>query len=74
MAWKIAEGGIMLAKEAVTHIVSFLPESMSFEEIIQALSLIYNDRRGIDECPDTQAPAKKTPAKKNRVQRTVSAL
>jgi hypothetical protein len=42
----------MRAKEAVTHIVSFLPESMSFEEIIQALSLIYSDRCGLPDCGD----------------------
>lgn len=53
----------MLAKEAVVHIVSILPETMSFEEIIQALSLIYSDRRGIEDCcdidahPETAAPA-----------------
>ena len=42
----------MRAKEAVTHIVSALPESMNFEEIIQALSLIYSDRCGLDDCAD----------------------
>jgi hypothetical protein len=45
----------MLAKEAVVHIVSVLPETMSFEEIVQALSLIYDDRRGIEDYYDFEA-------------------
>jgi hypothetical protein len=44
----------MLAKDAVTHIVSLLPENMSFEEIIQALSLIYDDRYGIEVGADLE--------------------
>jgi hypothetical protein len=39
----------MSAKEAVTHIVSVLPEGFGFEEIVEALSRIYQDRRDMED-------------------------
>ncbi len=50
----------MSAKEAVTHIVSILPETLGFEEIIEALAMIYHERLAVevetetgDAIPDT---------------------
>ncbi|MDR0557221.1 MAG: hypothetical protein LBG43_05055 [Treponema sp.] len=34
----------MSAKEAIAHIVASLPETLNFEEILEALAMIYRDR------------------------------
>ncbi|MDR0375604.1 MAG: hypothetical protein LBH85_07770 [Treponema sp.] len=44
----------MSAKEAIAHIVAALPETLSFEEIVEALSMIYIDRSMLEES-DTHA-------------------
>ncbi|MDR2783937.1 MAG: hypothetical protein LBB48_08910 [Treponema sp.] len=34
----------MSAKEVIAHIVAGLPETLNFEEIVEALSMIYMER------------------------------
>jgi hypothetical protein len=38
----------MSAKELVAHLVSVLPETLNFEEILEALSMIYSDRHVLE--------------------------
>jgi hypothetical protein len=39
----------MSAKEAIAHIVAGLPETLNFEEILEALSMIYRDRSILED-------------------------
>ncbi|MDR2193162.1 MAG: hypothetical protein LBP19_01630 [Treponema sp.] len=48
----------MSAKELVAHLVSVLPETLNFEEILEALSMIYRDRHALED----NAPPKNSSA------------
>lgn len=44
----------MSAKEAIAHIVAGLPETLNFEEILEALAMIYRDRSMLEDSHNTQ--------------------
>ncbi|MDR2793760.1 MAG: hypothetical protein LBB61_08880 [Treponema sp.] len=47
----------MSAKELVAHLVSVLPETLNFEEILEALSMIYSDRRVLEDNTPPKNPS-----------------